>query len=147
VAFGFKDRDNGTAQAEYYNEVREVVELVNVAIVQTKVSGITAPDARSVVREVQDTNENVQGIRPEDLLFVPDMKFYRKRGAEDVVFMPYDVSGNLLTLDGKPISGEQYLVYLETVLPDYFLKTNEFVKYRESLLGHERPEAGKSYGW
>src|SRR5581483_9583258 len=84
VAFGFKDRNNGTAQSEYYNEVREVIELVNVAIVQTKVPGISAPDARTVVREVQDTGERVQGVHSEDLLFVPDMKFYRKRGAEEV---------------------------------------------------------------
>ena len=126
--------------------MREVVELVNVAIVQAKVSGITAPDARSVVREVQDTGESVQGVRPEELLFVPDMKFYRKRGAEDVVFMPYDVYGTMITQDGKPVTGEQYLAYLGTVLPDYFLKTNEFTKYRDALLGYARPEAGK-YGW
>jgi len=147
VAFGFKDRNNGTAQSEYYNEVREVIELVNVAIVQTKVPGTPAPDARSVVREVQDTGESVQGVRPEELLFVPDMKFYRKRGAEEVVFMPYDVNGTMLTEDNKPVSGEKYLGYLQTVLPEYFLKTNEFTKYRDALLGYERPEAGRSYGW
>ncbi len=147
VAFGFKDRNNGTAQSEYYNEVREVIELVNVAIVQTKVPGISAPDARTVVREVQDTGERVQGVHSEDLLFVPDMKFYRKRGAEEVVFMPYDVFGTMLTEDSKPISGEKYLEYLKGVLPEYFLKTSEFTKYRDALLGYERPEAGRSYGW
>jgi benzoyl-CoA 2,3-dioxygenase component B len=147
VAFGFKDRNNGTAQAEYHGEVREVLELINVAIVQTKVPGTTAPDARSIVREVQDTAETVQGVCAADLLFVPDVKFYRKRGVEEIVFMPYDVSGNMITEDGRPISGEKYLGYLSTVLPDYFMKTPEFVQYRETLLGHERPEAGKSYGW
>ena len=147
VAFGFKDRDNGTAQAEYHGEVREVLELINVAIVQQKVKDITAPDARSLVREVQDTGEAIKGVKPEDLLFVPDVKFYRKRGMEDVVFMPYDTKGNLITENGKPVSGEKYLAYLETVLPDYFLETKEFTSYREALLGHEAPMAGKSYGW
>lgn len=147
VAFGFKDRNNGTAQAEYYSEVREVLELINVEIARTKVKDISAPDARSLVREVQDTGETIRGVTPQDLLFVPDIKFYRQRGIEEIVFMPYDVYGNLLTDNGKPISAEKYLDYLRGVLPDYFMKTSEFAKYREALLGHERPEPGRSYGW
>ena len=147
VAFGFKDRNNGTAQAEYHGEVREVVELVNVAVVQTKVRDISAPDARSIVREVQDTGERVNGVAPADLLYVPDMKFFRSRGMEEIVYMPYDVHGNLITADGKPVNGEKYLAYLETVLPAYYVKGSEFAKYREALLGRERPAPGASYGW
>ena len=60
--------------------------------------------------------------------------------------MPYDVNGNLITEDGKPVNGEKYLRYLETVLPDYYLTTNEFANYREALLGHDAPKPG-SYGW
>jgi 1,2-phenylacetyl-CoA epoxidase catalytic subunit len=146
MTFGFKDRNNGTAQAEYYNEVREVIELVNVEVVRTKIKDITAPDARSIVREVQDTGETIKGIAPSDLLFVPDVKFFRKRGIADVVLMPYDLHGNLMTENGKPIGGAKYLDYLATVLPDYYLKTDEFAKYREALLGHDAPRPG-SYGW
>src|SRR5438477_8743472 len=123
VAFGFKDRNNGTAQGEYFNEVREVLELVNVEVARTKIKELFAPDARSLVREVQDTGETIKGISPKDLLFVPDRKFYRQRGMEEVVYMPYDVYGNLITDGGKPVSGERYLAYLATVLPGYFMKT------------------------
>ncbi|HEX9161556.1 MAG TPA: Phenylacetic acid catabolic protein [Thermoanaerobaculia bacterium] len=147
IAFGFKDRNNGTAQSEYHNEVREVIELVNVAVVQAKVKEISAADARSIVREVQDTGERVHGVSPEDLLFVPDVKFFRGRGVEEIVYMPYDVHGDLLTEAGKPLGGASYLEYLKTVLPPYFLKTHEFRKYQDGLLGHEHPEAGRSYGW
>ena len=147
VSFGFKDRNNGTAQAEYHGEVREVIELINVAIVQAKAGDITAPDARSLVREVQDTGETIKGVSPRDLLFVPDVKFFRSRGMEDIVYMPYDVNGTLMTADGKPVSGEKYLAYLQTVLPSYYVKGNEFAKYREALLGRERPAPGASYGW
>lgn len=146
LAFGFKDRNNGTAQSEYYNEVREVLELVNVAVVQAKVKDVTAPDARSIVREVQDTGESIRGVKPEDLLFAPDVKFFRARGMEDLVFMPYDVYGNLLTEDGKPAPGEAYLKYLAGVLPDYYMSDKEFAKYREALLGRSAPMPG-SYGW
>jgi 1,2-phenylacetyl-CoA epoxidase catalytic subunit len=147
IAFGFKDRNNVTAQSEYYNEVREVLELVNVEIARTKVGEMSAPDARSLVREIQDTGETMKGISPRELLFVPDPKFYRHRGMEEVIFMPYDVYGNLITDDGKPANGERYLAYLHTVLPDYFIKTREFTKYREALLGRETPQPGRSYGW
>ena len=147
VAFGFKDRNNGTAQGEYYHELREVLELINVEIARTKVKDLTAPDARSLVREVQDTGETIKGVTPTDLLFVPDVKFFRKRGMEEIVYMPYDVTGSLLTENGKPLNGERFLAYLQTVLPDYFMKTGEFAKYREGLLGREAPQPGSSYGW
>jgi benzoyl-CoA 2,3-epoxidase subunit B len=147
IAFGFKDRNNGTAQSEYMNEVREVVELTNVAVVQALQPDISAPDARVVVREVQDTWEPQRGIRPEDLLFVPDTKFFRKRGMEEIIFMPYDVRGNLITDNGKPIPGERYLDYLKTQLPAYFVVDKEFTTYSEMLLGREAPQAGSTYGW
>jgi 1,2-phenylacetyl-CoA epoxidase catalytic subunit len=146
IAFGFKDRNNGTAQSEYYNEVREVVELVNVEIARTKIKDLSAPDARSLVREIQDTGETLQGVSPDDLLHVPDTKFFRSRGLEEIIFMPYDVHGNLLTEDNKPISGEKYLDYLHKVLPEYYVKTKDFEKYRQGLLGKDRPAPGK-YGW
>jgi 1,2-phenylacetyl-CoA epoxidase catalytic subunit len=147
VAFGFKDRNNGTAQSEYYNEVREVLELINVEIAKTKVKDLTAPDARTLVREVQDTGERIQNVAPEDLLFAPDVKFFRARGLEELVFMPYDVRGELLTKDGKPITGEQYVAYLRTVLSPSYLENREFGKYEEALLGRETPQPGRSYGW
>jgi 1,2-phenylacetyl-CoA epoxidase catalytic subunit len=147
VAFGFKDRNNGTAQSEYYSEVREVLELINVEIARIKVKDISAPDARSLVREVQDTGETMKGVSPRDFLFVPDPKFYRQRGMEEIIFMPYDVYGNLIADDGKPVNGQRYLEYLKTVLPDYFMKNREFAKYRAALLGREAPQPGRSYGW
>ena len=147
VAFGFKDRNNGTAQSEYYNEVREVLELINVEIAKSKVKDLTAPDARTLVREVQDTGERLQGVAPEDLLFAPDVKFFRARGLEELVFMPYDVRGELLTEDGKPAGGETYVAYLRKVLSPSYVENREFQKYEQALLGREAPEPGRSYGW
>jgi hypothetical protein len=75
------------------------------------------------------------------------MKFFRARGMEDIVFMPYDVYGRLLLEDGRPITGEKYLDYLAGVLPDYYMQDKQFAKYREALLGREAPQPGRSYGW
>ena len=65
---------------------------------------------------------------------------------EEVIFLPYDVHGALLTEDSKPLPGEKYLKYLGTVLPPYYLASTEMEKYTQHLLGRERPESG-SYGW
>ncbi|HVR44157.1 MAG TPA: Phenylacetic acid catabolic protein [Thermoanaerobaculia bacterium] len=147
IAFGFKNKTNGTAQSEYLGEVGEVIELTNVAIVQSRVADITAPDARVLVREIQDTGETQRGIRPEDLLLVPDAKFFRQRGMEEIIFLPYDVRGTLLTENGNPIPGEKYLEYLRGVLPESFLRTADFQRYSETLLGRQEPMPGGSYGW
>jgi benzoyl-CoA 2,3-epoxidase subunit B len=147
VAFGFKDRNNGTAQLQYIQEAKEVVELTNVAIVQTKVKEMSAPEARTLVREIQDTGESQMGVRLEELLFIPDAKFFRQRGVEEIVFMPFDVHGNMISEEGQPLSGDKYVQYLETVLPEYYLATGEFGKYKEKLLGRERPDTSAGYGW
>jgi len=146
IAFGFKDRNNLTAQSGYTQECTEVVELTNVAIVQTIVRGTSAPDARVMVREIMDTGDEQQGVRLENLLYVPDQKFFRSRGMEEIIFLPYDVRGTLITEGGRPIASERYLDYLQSVLPSYYLSENEFKKYAEALLGRERMSSG-SYGW
>ncbi|HEX9492004.1 MAG TPA: Phenylacetic acid catabolic protein, partial [Thermoanaerobaculia bacterium] len=140
VQFSFKDRTNGAAQSQYIREVHEVIELTNVAIVQTKVKEITAPDARTLVREVQDTWEPRMGVGVGDLLFVPDAKFFRRRGAPEIVLQPYDVYGKLL-----PMSAQQYLDYLGNVLPDRYRATDEFRQYCDQLLGGQVMQG--RYGW
>jgi benzoyl-CoA 2,3-dioxygenase component B len=140
VQFSFKDRTNGTAQGQYIREVHEVIELTNVSIVQTKIREITAPDARTLIREVQDTWEPRMGVGVGDLLFVPDAKFFRRRGAPEIVLQPYDVYGKLL-----PKSAQEYLDYLGTVLPDRYRATDEFRQYCDQLLGGQVMQG--RYGW
>jgi benzoyl-CoA 2,3-dioxygenase component B len=129
VTFGFKDRDNRTAQAEYYSEVREVVTNVDIAIVQCRLHGASAADARTIVTEIEETREPVRGISPSELLYVPDLKFFRTRGLENVAFQPYDVHGERLAVDA-----EGYLEYLATKLPEHHVRGAEFGKYRSALL-------------
>src|SRR5437667_3857861 len=116
VAFGFKDRNNGTAQGEYFNEVREVLELVNVEVARTKIKVLSAPDARSHVRVVQDTGVRIKQIAPKNRITEHVSKYTRRRGMEEIIFMPYDVYGNLIAENGKPVNGGRYLSYLATVL-------------------------------
>jgi hypothetical protein len=129
VTFGFKDKTNGTAQAEYVQEVFEVIDRINTSIVLQRQPARSRDEARALISEIQKTGDPKHGLKPEDLLFLPDVKFFRKRGLEEHVFKAYDVRGNLITRDGKVISSEEYLNYLATVLPAAFIGSREYDKY------------------
>jgi 1,2-phenylacetyl-CoA epoxidase catalytic subunit len=133
VTFGFKDKTNGTAQAEYIDEVRGVVRNVNVAMVQERLPGISREDAHKLIDDIEQSGDPKQGIKPEDLLVLPDTKFFRKRGPEEFVFGSYDVKGQLLTENGRPLSSEGYLRYLSTVLPSRFIGSREYDKYVDQM--------------
>src|SRR5260370_10496297 len=140
VQLSFKDRTNGAAQSEYIEEVHNVIELTNVAIAQTKRKNMSAADAKSLVREIRETRQDRFGVRGGDLLFVPDAKFFRRRGPPEIVMQPYDLDGNLL-----PLNAEQYLEYLAAVLPDRYRATDEFQQYTQHLLGGQTTQG--RYGW
>ena len=143
VTFGFKDKTNGVAQTEYIEEVKGVVTNVNVAMIQEKVSTLSREAARGVLEEVERSGDPSRGVRPEDILRVPDVKFFRKRGDEEVIFQPYDVAGALLLEGNKPISPDSYLEFLGTVLPARFIGSREYDKYVSQMrefFANQRPE-------
>jgi 1,2-phenylacetyl-CoA epoxidase catalytic subunit len=133
VTFGFKDKTNGIAQSEYIEEVRGVIRNVNVAMVQELLPEHSREDAHALIDEIERSCDNKKGIKPEDLLSLPDTKFFRKRGPEEFIFGPYDVKGQLLTEHGKPLSPDGYLAYLATALPSRFIGSREYNKYVDQL--------------
>ena len=136
VTFGFKDKTNGTAQNEYIQEVLGVVRNINVAMVQERIAGISRQEAHTLIDEIEKSGDPSRGIKSEDILFLPDMKFFRKRGLEEFVFLPYSVRGDLLTEGGSPLSPDGYLRYLATVLPEKFIGSREYDKYVDQMREH-----------
>src|ERR1041384_8296548 len=53
VIFGFKDKTNGVAQDEYYEEVRGVIRNVNISIVQERIAGIAREETRALLDEIE----------------------------------------------------------------------------------------------
>jgi len=133
VTFGFKDKTNGAAQSEYMEEVRGVVRNVNVAMAQELLPGRSREEAHSLIDEIEQSGDVKEGIKPEDLLSLPDTKFFRKRGPEEIIFLPFDVRGQLLTEDGTTLSPDGYLDYLSTTLPSRFIGSREYNKYVDQL--------------
>lgn len=133
VTFGFKDKTNGIAQNEYYEEVRGVIRNTNVAMAQERIPNISREDAHALIDEIERSGDPSRGIKPEEILFIPSATFFRKRGDEEIIFKPYDVRGALLTEGGKPISPDDYLGYLSRVLPAKFIGSREYDKYVDQM--------------
>jgi 1,2-phenylacetyl-CoA epoxidase catalytic subunit len=140
VTFGFKDKTNGTAQAEYIEEVNGVIRNINVSMIQERLPDISRPDAHAVIDNLEKSGDTTRGIRREDLLFLPSTRFFRKRGSEESMFVPYDVNGVLLRDGGKALSADSYLRYLEQVLPSRFIGSREYDKYVAELRTHNKSE-------
>lgn len=136
VYFGFKDRTNGQAQGQYIEEVKGVIDDVNSALVQLRNPGMNGLEAKKVSREVCTTREPRANVKYEDLVHQPSNKFFRGRGLPEFALQPFDVDGNLLTEGGKPYTAEQYVGYLTKILPDRYVKSREFEKYKKALYTH-----------
>jgi len=143
----FKTLTNNEAQLVYIEEVKGKVRDVNLSAVAAKV-GCTK-DAAEVYLERIMAGETVEGLTKDDLLKLPDRRFFRIRGLSEYgdfqlpgrlgqgvgyVYLPFSVDGHILTHDGKPIEREAYVDYLRTVLPPQYMDSRhwDFVK-REFL--------------
>jgi benzoyl-CoA 2,3-epoxidase subunit B len=131
VHFGFKDKMNGQAQNEYYEEVKKIFEDINVALVVDRLKLTDRDEARALVRKISETRNSEKGVGYEDLIHVPSTKFFRRRGMEDYTLKPIDVDGNLSTENGKPLSAEKFFSYLEKNLPERYLKSGDYVNYKK----------------
>ena len=144
----FKTLKNGEAQAIYVDEVRGKVKDVNLAIIQAKVR-CNREEAEAILKRVAEKAEDARGITQDDLVFLPDRRFFRIRGLAEYgdfrlprsdamgvgyVYLPYDVRGNLLNDDSRPIDREDYAEYLKTVLPDRYMTSRHWAFVKDEFL-------------
>lgn len=131
VDFGFKDRLNGDAQSQYLADVQDIIDALNQDVVKAHHPETSAQEANEIIAKVQTENAAHKGVRPEELYYRPDRKFFRRRGPETVRFHPYDVHGELLTKDGVMLNDAEYYDYVATVLPEGYRKTSDFERHLE----------------
>ncbi len=144
----FKTLKNAEAQAIYIEEVQGKVKDANLAIIQAKAHS-NREEAQAVLRRIQELHETVQGLSQEDLLFLPDRRFFRIRGLAEYgdfrtpgsdaagvgfVYLPYDVHGNLLKDNGNLVDRDDYAEYLKTVLPNRYLTSRHWTFVKDEFL-------------
>src|SRR5438445_650585 len=143
----FKTLGNDEAQRIYLDEVAGKVRDLNLAVVGAKLKAPREEAKRALAR--LESGERVDGMGPEDLLRLPHRRFFRIRGLAEYgdymlpgagssgvgyVYLPYDVNGNLLAENGKPVDRERYIEYLHTVLPKDYMGSRHFRFVKDEFL-------------
>jgi len=148
----FKTLKNGEAQAIYIDEVLGKVKDVNLAIIQAK-ARCKRDEAGAILRRVVEKGETAHGVGKDDLIFLPDRRFFRIRGLAEYgdyrmpgsdaagvgyVYLPYDVHGHLLNEGGKPVDRDRYVDYLQSVLPERYRNSRHWDFVKEEFLFNEK---------
>ena len=127
VRLGLKDMANREAMARYYDECKvEVVDSLNRILVQARLPHLSKEDAVALADRVNTSGESEQGIKPEDLLYLPDAKFFRRRGEHGYEMI--DERGEKHTDVGT------YLRRLRAALPEAYVTGRDFASYEKNLV-------------
>jgi 1,2-phenylacetyl-CoA epoxidase catalytic subunit len=126
VELGFKDRLNGEAQAQYYEELQtEVIDALNYEVLRVFDPSIDRLEAPARAARIRATGEGWKGCSREKLFYRPSPRFFRRRGVH--AFETCDV-------EGKPIPDvSAYLSVLRRSLPDAYITGPDFKVYVDNL--------------
>ena len=126
VVFGFKDLLNGDALAQYYEEIKiEVIDTLNWEIIRARHPKVSRADAPAIADRIVKTGDPEMGLAPDELLYCPSEKFYRRRGLYE--FQMWDAKGNQVA-DEK-----SYLHALREAMPEPYLTGPDFKRYMDNL--------------
>jgi benzoyl-CoA 2,3-dioxygenase component B len=79
VKLGLKDMANREAQDRYIAECAKMLDDINVRYVRAKLADMSREDADKAFERIKK-GDTVEGIRRDDLLQLPDRRFFRRRG-------------------------------------------------------------------
>ncbi|HVY63025.1 MAG TPA: Phenylacetic acid catabolic protein [Planctomycetota bacterium] len=140
VQYGFKSMQNGEAQSLYIREVQEqVIDPINFEILKVRKQGqIDKATAKQTADRILSRREAEPGVRPDELLRLPDPRFFRKRGVPAWSFTTFE-GDTVRTL-------EDYERELARSLPDRYLKTKDYAAYQAELREYVTGRAGDAGG-
>jgi hypothetical protein len=79
VKLGLKDMANREAQDLYIAECEKMLDDINTRFVRARLAHLSRDDADAAYARIKK-GETVEGIRRDDLLRLPDRRFFRRRG-------------------------------------------------------------------
>lgn len=123
VALGLKELANGEAQARYRTECAQVVADLNRRFVRARLQG--SRDEAERAAETLLRGEVAAGIAPEELLRLPDPRFFRRRG--EPAFQMIGVAGETFT------DIATYVAHLGRHLPEAYLASRDVADYLATL--------------
>ncbi|MBI5711451.1 MAG: phenylacetate-CoA oxygenase subunit PaaI [Candidatus Eisenbacteria bacterium] len=127
VKFGFKDMKNREAQDLYLEEVRRMIRDINARFLRARFPEIGAEQAEQVLADLERNRGAHRGVRHDDLLRLPDRRFFRRKG--EPAFAMVGVDGEAFT------DVEEYLRHLAKNLNEGYVASRDMRNYAEALRG------------
>jgi hypothetical protein len=125
VKFGFKDMKNRQAQDLYIEEVRRMVRDINQRYLRARFPSASLEQVEKIQDELERDHGRHDGVAWEDLLRLPDRRFFRRKG---------EASWTMVGLDGESFDdADSYLRYLSAQLSDGYMASRDLKLYAEGL--------------
>jgi 1,2-phenylacetyl-CoA epoxidase catalytic subunit len=125
IQFGFKDLSNREAMEQYIEEVRKMIRDINVRFVRARFPEYAPDKVETVIDELERSRGAHRGLGPDDLLRLPDRRFFRRKG--EVAFQMVGVDGETFT------DADEYLRHLARHLNDGYVASRDLRLYAETL--------------
>ncbi len=124
VRLGLKPMKNSEAQRQYYEEVTKLVRDLNLRYLRARIVDLTHAGSEAALDRIL-AGETVEGIHREDLLYIPPMDFFRRRGVP--AFRMVGEQGE--TFATVP----EYLKHLVRTLPEAYRASRDYKEYVQAL--------------
>jgi len=111
VRYGLKDMANREAQDMYIEECQRMYDDLNERYVRARLPKLSRDEAEKTFARIK-AGETIEGVRPEDLLRLPDRRFFRRRG--EYAYQMIGTRGETFT------EVEQYVAHALANLPEAY---------------------------
>jgi 1,2-phenylacetyl-CoA epoxidase catalytic subunit len=125
VNFGFKDMKNREAQDLYIEEVQRMVRDINGRYLKARFPRYSPEKVDHVLDELERGGSRHDGVQSEDLLRIPDRRFFRRKG--EPAWAMVGVNGQNFT------DVDEYLRHLARHLPEPYMASRDLKAYAETL--------------
>jgi len=125
VRFGFKNLRNAEAQNQYFEECGRMIADLNQRYIRARLPQLSPQEAEDLAERLIRESGRHDGISAADLLRIPDMRFFRRKG-EPAFTM---VGSRSETFDDV----EEYTRHLAANLPDAYMHSRDMKQYVETL--------------
>jgi benzoyl-CoA 2,3-epoxidase subunit B len=125
LKFGFKDMKNREAQDQYIEEVTRMVRDINSRFLRARFPSYSLEKVETLLAGLERDRAKRDGVAWEDLLHVPDRRFFRRKG---------EFAWTMVGVDGETFTdADEYLRYLPKHLPEAYLTTRDMRGYADLL--------------